>query len=58
MRERLFTVGVMCCCKTVGTVVGCVAGTVVEGDVVNVDTGAVCDGEAMDGIVFNVNVVD
>lgn len=39
-------------------VVGRVSGTVIERDVVDIETGAVADAEAVDGVVLDVDTVD
>jgi hypothetical protein len=44
--------------KSIRTVVGCVAGTVVECDVVDIKTNAVADIEAMNRVVLDVDIVD
>lgn len=43
--------------KSVRTVVGCVAGTVVECDVVDIKISAVADIEAVNGVVLDVDIV-
>ena len=44
--------------EAIGAVVGRVARAVVEGDVVDIEAGAVADAEAVDGVVLDVDVVD
>jgi hypothetical protein len=51
-------IAVMCCRQTVGAVVGRISGAVVQRDVVNVQTSAVTDTEAVHWVILDVDVVD
>lgn len=44
--------------ETIRAVVGCIAGTVVQSDVVDIKPSAVANTEAMNGVVLDVDVMD
>lgn len=43
--------------KAVGAIVWCVSGTVVQGDVVKINTRAVADAETMHRVILNIDIV-
>lgn len=56
--SKIETVTVMRGGKSIRTIIWCVAGTVVQRDVMDIKTSAVAHAEAMNRVVLNVDIVD